>query len=133
MISDRPWEEGYRSYLLRFDPQSGELTDLSEPASVEDLAAAWSPDGAWIAVVRWELPGAGLGAQIWVMRPDGSEARPLTDTADLAPGTPVWSPDGNTLLFERYSLEARGIWLMDVETGEMWRIVGSGHRPVWLP
>jgi ABC-type nickel/cobalt efflux system permease component RcnA/Tol biopolymer transport system component len=133
MIGDRLWEEGYRSYLLRFDPQSGELTDLSEPASVEDLAAAWSPDGAWIAIVRRELPGAGLGAQIWVMRPDGSEARPLTDTADLAPGTPVWSPDGNTLLFERYSLEARGIWVMDVETGEMWRIVGSGHRPVWLP
>ena len=135
MIGNKPWEEKYRSCLLRFDPESGELADLSEPASAENHTAAWSPDGAWIAVVRRELTGPGdeLGVQIWVMRADGSEARPLTDTPDLFPGTPVWSPDGNTLLFERHSLEARGIWVMDIKTGEMRRIVGSGHWPVWLP
>ena len=135
MIGDGLVEDGYRSCLLRFDPQSGELTALSESASAENRAAAWSPDGARIAVVRRHLtdPGDELDVQIWVMRADGSEARPLTAIPKFFPGTPVWSPDGNSLLFERYSLEARGIWVMDVETGEMRRVVGSGRWPVWLP
>ena len=55
--------------------------------TVDDDAAAWSPDGRRIA---WERAGS-----IWTMKPDGS------DKVDLGPGLdPNWSPDGTKLTFD---------------------------------
>jgi dipeptidyl aminopeptidase/acylaminoacyl peptidase len=56
-------------------------------------APAWSPRGDLLAFSRGDL---GSGAEVWVMRPDGSEVRRVT-----AGFSPVWSPDGSRLLVGR--------------------------------
>ncbi|MBN1993826.1 MAG: PD40 domain-containing protein [Anaerolineae bacterium] len=138
------WDAGQRSliHLFRYDLETETMTDLSEASKpgdkpVMDSAAAWSPDGQWLVVVRRGLTpgGATTGSWLWLMRPDGSEGRALTEESEMIYGTPVWSPDGNYLLFHTYSLAealATKIFILNVETGETQEVVGSGSRPDWV-
>ena len=129
--------EGFAVHLLRADPGSGQLVDLSgEEERVEDSSPAWSPDGAWIALTR-KAAGASMGKQIWLMRPDGSEAQGLTNDTDIHHGLPAWSPDGRYLTFQRYPLKELGaepaVWLLDIQTGQLRELVKPGSRAIWLP
>ena len=54
-----------------------------------------SPDGARLAFVRFNE--AGIIAQVWVARIDGSQAHPIT-TPQLEAGAPSWTHDGHHLL-----------------------------------
>jgi nickel/cobalt transporter (NicO) family protein len=126
-------------HLTRFDLATGQQVDITGDAAYGDNWPAWSPDGEWIACVRRDhtRPDAGLGDNIWRMRPDGSEAHPLTDDTGVIHGAPVWSPDGAYLLFQRYPLAGSvgvpGIWLLEVETQELQKLSASGDWPAWLP
>lgn len=51
-----------------------------------------SPDGRWIAFTS----ARGGQAQVWVMRPDGSERQQVTSGAPHS--FPAWSPDGRALV-----------------------------------
>jgi TolB protein len=129
--------EGFAVHLLHADPTNGKLTDLSgQNASVEDSSPAWSPDGGWIALTR-KPAGASMGKQIWLMRPDGSEAHYLTNDTDIHSGLPEWSPDSRYLLYQRYPLKELGaqpgVWLLDIQTGKTQELVKPGNRPTWLP
>lgn len=125
--------------LYHFDLATRALTDLSTPAATEDSAAAWSPDGQWLAVVRRPVSdfGSDKNGQLWRMRPDGSDARPLTDLTNVFHGAPIWSPDGRYLLYPRYSLSELlaqpGLYLLEVETGDSIQLVAAGNHPAWLP
>jgi ABC-type nickel/cobalt efflux system permease component RcnA/Tol biopolymer transport system component len=138
------WDTGERSliHLFCYDVATESLIDLSEISKsddrpVMDSAGVWSPEGEWLVVVRRGLTEAGTttGSRLWLVRPDGSEKRPLTEESDVIYGNPVWSPDGRYLLFHNYalaeSLKAKIFWL-DVKTGEMKQVAGSGSRPVWV-
>ena len=70
-----------------------------------------SPDGAWIAFTR----GEGGAAQVWLMRPDGSERHALTH-GDAPHAFPAWSPDGGSLVVVRGRPTAE-----DGATGDLWR------------
>lgn len=50
---------------------------------------AWSPDGSRIAFAN--LP-ADEPADIWTMRPDGSDKRRFTNTPDFFDFRPSWAP-----------------------------------------
>jgi Tol biopolymer transport system component len=53
---------------------------------------AWSPDGAWIALsgaANMTLLETGQ-SDIWIMRPDGTNAMNLTNTTGLGEGSPSW-------------------------------------------
>ncbi len=129
-------------HLFRFEIATEALIDLSEQTSggevVMDTAAAWSPDGAWITVVRREVTetGAVVGSQLWLMGADSTQARRLTTEPRVTYRTPAWSPDGTHLLFHRYSMaepaKPPAIWRLNVETGEMKEIVNPGNRPAWI-
>lgn len=112
----------------------GERIRLSPQVGVDDGLAAWSPDGAWIAFSR-KPPRTQSGRQLWLMRPDGSDARALTDDPAIQHGQPHWSPDGHYLLFQRFAALEPGavpeIWLLNVESGEMQQVV-DGFLPDWL-
>lgn len=127
-------------HLILVDPLADTRVNLSgEAALVEDGAAVWSPDGAWIAFRRniTDGPDATLTKQLWLMRSDGSQARPLTNDPAIDHGPPVWSPDGKTLLFHKFPLKGPDIvisvWMVDVASGEQQQVATPGQRPQWLP
>ncbi len=136
----KPSGERASIHLLRIDVAPNEQRDLSGANNlVEDNGAAWSPDGEWIAFRRKELigPQATLGAQLWLMRADGSQARALTRDPAFDHGQLSWSPDGRYLLFQKLPLKGPdvtiSVWLLDVQSGQQWEIARPGQRPVWLP
>lgn len=130
-------EQSYNIQLFRVDVTTGITVSLSSTeAGINDSAAAWSPDGQWIALER-KVGQQTRGKQLWLMRPDGSEARPLTNDADVNYGMPAWSPDGRYLVFQRYALTEAwadpAIWLFDTETSEMKELAPAGLQSGWLP
>ncbi|MFN8457736.1 MAG: Ig-like domain-containing protein [Anaerolineae bacterium] len=130
-------EEGFAVHLLKADPTTGQLVNLSgQEANVEDSAPVWSPNGGWIAFTR-KVAGAAMGKQIWLMRPDGGEAHYLTNETGIHHGLPEWSPDSRYLLYQRYSLKELGaqpsVWLLDTQTGDAQEVAAAANRPTWLP
>jgi TolB protein len=67
--------------------------DGSAPVQItQGLMPSWSPDGASIAF----LGGAGSGAGIYVVHPDGTDLhRVVTFSGEV--GWPAWSPDGSKI------------------------------------
>ena len=135
--AEMPVQESSNVFLYR--TLVGEATGrerLSPDASVADSAPTYSPDGAWIAFGRTPA-NTGAGRQLWMMRPDGSEARALTSDPALTHGPPRWSADGRSLLFQRYRLDdaaaATSVWRLDVATGETSLVAENAYLPAWLP
>jgi dipeptidyl aminopeptidase/acylaminoacyl peptidase len=81
--------------------------------------AAWSPNGAQLAVV------AGEGAALQVVDPDGRN-RALIAFGPVA--SPDWSPDGRQLVFERFG------WIHTIDAdGTDERRLTQGRSPAWSP
>lgn len=81
--------------LWMVDLASGESRPFTR-GQWRDTAPAWSPDGKTIAF----LSSRGEGKpQIYLIAPDGGEARPLTSLEQGAGGGPAWSPDGERIAF----------------------------------
>jgi TolB protein len=122
----------YRSLLAEADSRQR----LSPEAAVADSAAAFAPDGQWIAFGRAPAE-TGAARQLWLMRPDGREARALTNEPAISHGPPSWSPDGRTLLYQRVDISdpaARpAIWRLNAATGAATLVVEDGYWPAWLP
>ncbi|MDW8270016.1 MAG: Ig-like domain-containing protein [Anaerolineae bacterium] len=130
-------EQGYQARLMALDLTTGQLRDLGAPvAGMEDSSPAWSPDASHIVLTRSPVTTAD-GAQVWLLRPDGSEARPLTDEPDFHHSLPLWSPDGRWLVGQRFAIAAPEaqpeIWLLEVATGTLHVPAAPARWPAWLP
>ncbi|MGX7926561.1 amidohydrolase family protein [Tsuneonella sp. HG094] len=93
----------------------GEATRISGGMAVE-TQPAFSPDGLWIAYLS-DRSGA---ENLWVMRPDGSEARQVSlHDDDPIFASPAWSADGRSLLVSRYRPDrnAYELWRYPVRGG----------------
>jgi dipeptidyl aminopeptidase/acylaminoacyl peptidase len=104
------------------DGTARQLTSLPDPVS----RVIWSPVADMLAYVV--APGGGLNEQIWVMRPDGSEARRLTDGGKANNGLSGWTHDGRALMVNsnRLNPAARDPALIDVATGK-WTMLASNQ------
>jgi Tol biopolymer transport system component len=90
-------------YLARFANQAIE-TPFGENAPGTDYGVpAWSPQGDWLAVSLRTASG-GPGKELWLMRPDGSEARPIASDPAYTYGSYRWDPWGQNLVIQRVSL-----------------------------
>lgn len=97
---------------------------------------SWSPSGEWIAVgVR--LADGGPGSQLWIMRPDGSEARAVTSDPQYTCGSFHWDSWGRNIVFQRFELGVPfakpEIMLWSAGTGGIQVIARDASLPNWLP
>ena len=109
---------------------------MSAAREVDDTAAAWSPDGNWIAVIRTNSLTA--RQQVWLVRPDGSQAHVLLDQDNVSYGDDLnWSPDSQYLLYSLTSYKgsppASQIWMVNTRSGQQKKWVTGGSQPVILP
>ena len=115
---------GLRDQLFSLSLDSGEVRCLSDGAA-NDLAPAWSPDGATIAFCRLRGGVADFYlSDLWLMAADGSGARQLTSAVGRSLA-PAWSPDGSLIACYGAANQGRSwgdpetlLWLVSVESGE---------------
>ena len=128
----------YLGKLSLYDVVSSTLTPLPSDDNFDDTTPTWSPDGEWIVFTRgeWTLDRTAGADQLWISRPDGSDAHAITDDADTAHGPAAWSPRGRYLLFRRYStanVEAPAqIIILNLDTGEDIIVAEAGDSPSWF-
>jgi ABC-type nickel/cobalt efflux system permease component RcnA/Tol biopolymer transport system component len=120
---------------------TGKLTDLGGPESATDFSADWSPEGSWIAIDRNVLISSSQNSnQVWLVKPDGTQAHVLLDEEGASYSSLNWSPDGHNLVYSRYTLDASAqnpghfdVYLTDITTGSSRLLVKGGDMPTLLP
>jgi TolB protein len=92
------------------------------PPESDDLQAARSFDGHWLAFSRTE---AGLGS-LWIMPAHGGPPRVLfRDGSDNI--APAWSLDNRRLVFQSNRLGAQNLWDIEIASGRLRKITnGAG-------
>jgi Tol biopolymer transport system component len=91
-----------RSNLFLADVETGRSFKLTNGPGKND-SPCWSPDGEWVAFLSdrsdpMRKPGSRNRAQIWLIRPDGGEAKCLTRSKSAVSGF-KWSPVGDRIVF----------------------------------
>jgi Tol biopolymer transport system component len=121
--------------LFVYDLETGKSTNIKPDIGFENILAAWSPNGEWIAVVRRDLSIA-RGDQIWLMRPDGSDAHVVTNTPNALHGTLNWSEDGKYILYDLYNLDivplTAKLQMVNVDSQEINDPGIFGYNPKWV-
>lgn len=136
--SEEAHNENFFSHLLRVTIATNEAQDLSGTGIVEDASPTYSPSGDWLAFARKGLVSDQWtpGRQLWLMRPDGSEAHPLTTAPLYNHSAFIWSPDGIELAYMRFNAADPAtpaeIWTIHLDGSGARKLV-SGYLPEWLP
>jgi TolB protein len=89
-------------------------------ASAGGESEAVGTKGSWLALVQ-----GGDEARIVLMRPDGSRRRVLVP-AEFGVQSPAWRPDGRAVAFVSARRGNPGIFLADVDSGRVERLVARG-------
>jgi dipeptidyl aminopeptidase/acylaminoacyl peptidase len=123
---------------LGVEDSEGLLLSGEREASVEDIVAAFHPDGQHIAVSRRYLDSNYTeGTQIYLINLTTMEVQPLVVDPAYSHGSIRWSPDGSLLLMQRYHFASNRdnteIWMYHMETGELTRLIDNGYSPQFLP
>jgi TolB protein len=95
--------------------------------SVHNAGPDWSPTGDRVAFHGW----VGGSPQIFTAAPDGRGLRQLTQAGRNE--DPSWAADGRHIVFASTRSGTEGLWILDVVTGRIRRLVRtSGARlPDW--
>lgn len=134
-------DEQSTGYIARWNLTEGTVLDISTPtATGDDAAPSWSPTGEWIAVGRSSLPDGTrtLGRQLWLLRPDGSQAFPLVTDAEADFLAFAWRSDGKALAYVRLSLQNIAdphpeVWALSLTEGQSHLLATNAIMPGWLP
>jgi nickel/cobalt transporter (NicO) family protein len=131
-------------HVKAYNLSTGAITDLGGSGNVTDFAAVWSPDGKWIAIDR-NVPDSnpsGSSNQVWLVKPDGTQAHVLLNEAGASYSGLSWSPDGHLLLYSRYTLDSSAgttgtgrfdVCSVDIATGKVTVLVPGGDIAHFLP
>ncbi len=137
----RSLQEGKpRHCIWAWSRSDGSLTPLTPAEWIIASDPRVSPDGQWVAFTtshgRPEAEQAVNFADLWLMRPDGTETRRLTDGSNAVPTrrmtfrNPEWTGNGKYIvcLTTRYDASRRhwdGAHLVDSASGELISVLQS--------
>ena len=97
---------------------------------------AWSPLGDVIAFTRGQVfAGASTDNELYVVRPDGSNARSITQHP-ANDALPSWSPDGKRLVFRSTRDGNKELYVIGADGSELTRLTtssGTDTFPHWSP
>ena len=78
--------------------------------------------------------------QVWLVRPDGSEAHAFLQEPGASYSSLLWSPDSRTLLYSRYVLDVTAatpgrfdLYQTDVGSGKSQLLAAGADMPALLP
>jgi len=84
--------------------------------------------------------GSQSSNQVWLVKPDGTQAHVLLDEENASYSNLSWSSDGRYLLYSRYILQFStqnvghfDVCATDVQTGNAMTLVPGGDVPAFLP
>jgi Tol biopolymer transport system component len=114
------------------NPDSGDARQIRPTGE----APRWSPDGRWICFLE-NTPDNGWLPSVFVMRPDGQQARRVTFHHDVSATPATWSPDSRQLTYSLWLWEEKKYQLCvaDLRTGNSRPLLSSEDEiyPVWMP
>jgi Tol biopolymer transport system component len=133
--------EDSHAFLVRVNTKTRAVQNLDAAGTADDHMPRWSPSGEWIAFGRTALADGTWtwGAQLWLMRPDGSEAHPLLSDPEAHFGAFAWRPDGGALAYVRLDIadiaDPRPVlWVVSLDDPAHPMLVASDAiLPGWLP
>lgn len=125
-----------RSHLFLADLALRSVTEQAGPPGEDFGPPAWSPDGQWLAMAL-RIADSGPGRQLWLMRPDGSEARPLLQDPAYTHGRYQWDPWGQHLVVQRLPLGTpfpkSEVVVINIATGALQVVALDATLPTWWP
>jgi Tol biopolymer transport system component len=93
----------------------------SETGALETLA--WTPDGRLV----YRSSAGGHGADLWIVKADGTDAKQLTVGARIAHGFAV-TPDGRQIIFSSDATDRFHLWRVDIDGGNLRQLTdGNGE------
>jgi imidazolonepropionase-like amidohydrolase/Tol biopolymer transport system component len=104
-------------YSMPITGTGGGLATRIRGSAAFEMQPRFSPDGQWVAFIS----DAGGGTNVWVMRPDGSDARQVTRETQRLVNNPAWSPDGRSIYVRKHFIQQRSLG-----AGEIWAYHISG-------
>ena len=116
-LSVPDWKEARRTtdiYLVSVDGGVATTRQLTFTKDKNETGPKWGPDGSFL-VFSSNRDGTGATAtdQLYLMRPDGGEARKLTDAKDGI-GDYQFTKDGRWLVYAAGKPEDRQLWALPV-------------------
>jgi serine/threonine protein kinase len=106
---------GFALRLYRFPLSGAAAQPVTEgPEAAQDVSPAFSPDGRWLAFLRWEN---GATYALWVVPQPGGRPKLLV-TSPVPITTFAWRPDSRTIVYGGGPMS----------TGELTQVTIDGHR-----
>ncbi|HTS65501.1 MAG TPA: protein kinase [Candidatus Acidoferrales bacterium] len=108
-------KDGFALRLYRLPVSGGTERPVTDgPDAAQDVSPAFSPDGRWLAYLRWVN---GATYELWVVpQPGGKPKLLVTSPAPIA--TFAWKPDSRTIVYGGGA----------ISTGELRQVTTEGRR-----
>jgi len=137
LCNDQPAAILHNSIMV-MNADGSQRSVLFHDAEKSALCPVWSPQGDKIAFALGRFFQAVQGpavADIAVMRSDGTGLKILTKGSGNY-GFPSWSPDGKHLVYRSSGADKNGLFIINIETGEVKALTTGSHNdnfPSWSP
>src|ERR1700675_4824078 len=108
-------------------PIEGGQAKLLSGGMAFDSQPKFSPDGKWIAFLS-DREGS---ENIWIMHPDGSEAKQVSKDPNNEFASPSWSPDGNYIFVSKagFGITTFEVWMYHLRGGTGVQITKAKPAP----